>query len=80
MDEKEKLAIANLIEDKKSLWTVVIVLMGGVIGLVASMYEISSIFQIIFRTFFSVLGLFVWYFMVMNLINVTNQIKERLKK
>ena len=80
MDEKEKLSITNLIEDKKSLWTVVMVLSGGVIGLVASMYGLTSIFQIIFRTFFSVLGLIVWYFMVMNLITVTNQIKERLKK
>lgn len=55
------------------------VLTGGVIGLIASMYGLASIFQIVFRIIFAIFGSVVWYFMVMNLISVTNQINERLK-
>ncbi len=80
MDEKDKIVIHNLIEDKKSLWTVVIVLMGGVISLFASLNNLTSIYQIIFRVLFGLIGLVVWYFLVMNLVSVTNQINERLKK
>lgn len=80
MDEKEKIIIHNLIEDKKSLWTVVIVLMGGVISLFASLNNLVSVYQIVFRVFFVISGLIVWYFLVMNLVSVTNQINERLKK
>lgn len=80
MDEKDKIIIKNLIEDKKSLWTVVIVLTGGIVGLVASLNGLDSVFQIIFRSFFSIFGSVVLYFMLMNLISVTNQIKERLSK
>ncbi|MDD3435823.1 MAG: hypothetical protein PHC64_01575 [Candidatus Gastranaerophilales bacterium] len=80
MDEKEKLIVNNLIEDKKSLWTVVIVLMGGIIGLIASLNGVTSAFQITFRGIMCGIGVIIWYFMVMNLISVTNQIKERLRK
>ena len=80
MDEKDKIIIHNLIEDKKSLWTVIIVLTGGIVGLVASINGLASLFQIIFRSFFSIFGSVILYFMVMNLISVTNQIQDRLNK
>ncbi|MFA7657933.1 MAG: hypothetical protein WCY19_00705 [Candidatus Gastranaerophilaceae bacterium] len=80
MDEKDKIIISNLVEDKKSLWTVVIVLMGGIISLFASLNNLTSIPQIVFRVLFCIIGLIIWYFMAMNLISVTNQIKERLKR
>lgn len=79
MDDKDKMIINNLIEDKKSLWTVVIVLTGGLVGLVASFNNLTSIFQISFRIFCLLFGLFTWYCMVNNLISVINQINERLK-
>lgn len=80
MDEKDKVIINNLIEDKKSLWTVVIVLTGGVTSLIASLNGVASVFQLAFRISLAFLGSIFWYFMVMNLISVTNQINERLRK
>jgi len=80
MDDKDKLIINNLIEDKKSLWTVVIVLSGGLVGLVASMNNLHSPFQIVFRSLVCAGGLLVWYFMVNNLISVINQINEKLRR
>ncbi len=80
MDDKDKLIINNLIEDKKSLWTVVIILSGGLVGIVASLNNLHSIFQIVFRIGMFIFGLIVLYYMVNNLITVTNQINEKLRR
>ena len=80
MDEKEKVIINNLIEDKKILWTVVIVLTGGVVGLLVSIDKFSWSIQVIFKIIVCLLGIWILYCMLINLISVTNQIKEKLRK
>lgn len=79
MDEKEKIIITNLIEDKKSLWTVVIVLTGGIVSLLASINKFSFTFPVIFRILSVFLGFVVLYYMVNNLISVSEQIKKKLR-
>ena len=79
MDEKNKIIIQNLIEDKKSLWTVVIVLTGGIMGLLASLDGNISSLQMWFRISAAIIGAIFWYFMIMNLISVNNQIKEKIR-
>ena len=80
MDEKDKLIVKNLIEDKKSLWTVVIVLTGGIVSLLASINNFSFTFSVVFRILSVFLGVIVLYYMVNNLISVTEQINKKLRR
>lgn len=80
MDEKDKVIINNLIEDKKILWTIMIVLTGGLVGLGASITEFSFSFYVIFRILGILFDLFIWYFMAINLMNVTSRINKKLRR
>lgn len=79
MDNKD-FHFNNLIEDKKILWTVVIVLTGGLVGLLISIDEMGFNFHTIIRIAFFIFGSYVWYYMVKNLISVTDSINKFLRR
>lgn len=70
----------NLIEDKKILWTIVIVLTGGLVGLLISIDKPQLNFHTIIRVAFFIFGSYVWYYMVKNLMSVTEQLNKFLRK
>lgn len=70
----------SLVEDKKILWTIVIVLTGGLVGLLISIDKPQLNFHTIIRVAFFVFGSYVWYYMVKNLMSVTKQLNNFLRK
>lgn len=82
MDKEDKrLIIEYLISHKNNLWTGVIILIGGIVGLLLS-YSFSSDINNIENSikiglFFT--GLFFLILMVTGLININLEIKDKLK-
>lgn len=79
MDEKDKLKLDNLQNDKKIFWAIFVILTGGLASTLMSLNHFSFSFNFIVKLLLLFFGFFVWYFLLVRLMKVSERINEYLR-
>lgn len=79
MDEKDKLKLENLKDDKKTFWAIFVVLTGGLAGILTTIDQVSFSLNFIIKAVLFILGAFAWYLLLLRLMNITRKINKYLR-
>lgn len=79
MDEKEKLILENLKDDKKTFWVIFTVLTGGLAGILLSLNSLGFNPATVIKFSLLLLGSFVWYLLLIRLMFITKKINKYLE-
>lgn len=76
MDEKEKLILDNLRDDKKIFWTIFAVLTGGLSGILLSLDGIHFTLNFFIKVILIILGALAWYGLLIRLMYITKRVNK----
>jgi hypothetical protein len=76
MDEKEKLKIDNLRDDKKIFWAIFVVLNGGLACILLSLDGFHFTLNFFIKAIFIILGALTWYGVLIRLMYITKRINK----